>query len=489
MESINRIRGLRLLLGYLGYFMMMIGIIVLLPLVVILVEPTEIVDAYQWLFPGIASIFIGFLLSSLLKGKVPDKLDRHQDAVLITWFWLIAILISAMPFWISGHYTFTESIFESTSGYSTTGLSVVDVSTASKTMLLYRSLMQFFGGVGLILVLTSAISDRYGMRLYYAEGHNDKLLPNLARSARLILSFYITYIVLGSVAYVIFGMTPFDAINHAIASLSTGGFSTRPESIGYYQSLPIEIITIVLMILGSTNLIIHLMLVRGRIKQAFKHIESRLFIVITLLFMPILFFSITSTFGDLSFRVALFQYVSAITTTGFQTVPQFQGLPYIFNFGVIILMIVGGQAGSTSGGIKQYRIGLWIKQMYWNLQDKLSHMRTIRTRDIQRFGKRVIIHAEDLDHNNTFIALYMIILIVGTAIFMSFGYTMEASLFEFSSSLGTVGLSIGIIKQGLNPILLWTSILGMLFGRLEFYVIIYAFARGLSLFNKKKVLI
>jgi trk system potassium uptake protein TrkH len=481
------IKGYPMILGYLGFFMILIGFIILLPLVILIFDPTELDQAHFWIIPGVSSMIIGYLLSQILKGKTTSKLERHQDAVLLSLIWIFAILISSFPLLLSGNYTFTQSIFESTSGFSTTGLSVVDVTQASKMLLLYRSLMQFFGGIGLVLVLTSAISDKYGMRLYHAEGHNDKLLPNLARSARLIISIYSVYILIGTAVYVFFGMGFFDAINHAIASLSTGGFSTRATSIGYYQSVGIEVTTIVLMLLGSTNLIIHLFFFKGKFKKAFQHIEMQLFIVLTFVFLVLLWLSILYT-DNMGFRQVLFQYVSAITTTGFQTVPSFQGLPHLFNFGVIILMIIGGQAGSTSGGIKQYRIGLLLKEMYWNIRDRISHQRTIHTYDMYKFGKRIDVTQDDFHTNHTFINIYLLTLTLGTMIFMAYGYTLEESLFEFSSALGTVGLSIGITNMNMSPVLLWTSTIGMLLGRLEFYVLIIAFSKMILNLTKKKVL-
>ncbi|MCF7931116.1 MAG: hypothetical protein K9L02_06380 [Acholeplasmataceae bacterium] len=485
------VSGYPLLFGYLGYFLMMIGFIILLPLFAIIVYGEHTSEAKYFIIPGVTAIIIGYLLSQLLRNKETSKLERHQDIQLIFLVWVMAIICSAFPFVFSGEYNFTQAIFESTSGYTTTGLTVVDVTQASKAFLLFRSLLQFFGGVGLVLVITSAISDKYGMRLYYAEGHNDKLLPNLARSARLILSIYTIYIIVGSILYCIFGMSLFDAFNHAIASLSTGGFSTRMESIGYYQSFPIEVITMILMLLGSTNLIIHLFIFKAKFKKAFHHIEVKLFLILVAFFIPIMTLSLMNTNGDGMFqnlRVGLFQFLSAVTTTGFQTVEQFSGLPYMINLCVIILMIIGGGIGSTSGGIKQYRVALSMKNLYWSIRDKMSHQRTIHTNYVKKYGKDVIVTTEDAQNNQSFIMMYLLTLIFGALIFTSFGYTLEESFFEFSSALGTVGLSIGIISYQSHPIILWTTIVGMFIGRLEFYVFIIAMTKfGMDL-SKRKVL-
>lgn len=482
------IKGFPMIIGYMGYFMMMMGLILLLPLIVMIFYPNEQSFAYAWIIPGVLCLIIGYLFTLILHGREPLRLERHQDAVLLLMIWMIAIFVSAFPIYLLGDYSFTQSIFEATSGYSTTGLSVVDVAHASKTLLFYRSLMQFFGGVGLVLVLTSTLSDRYGIRLYTAEGHNDKVLPNLAKSARLILSLYTVYIVIGTIGYVMFGMNWFDAINHSTGSLSTGGFSTQAASIGHYHSAPIEWITIILMLLGSTNFIVHLWLLKGRLRLGIRHIEIYLFLVITPVMILIMWYALSTLSYPHALRVAIFQYVSAITTTGFQTLPTFQSLPPLFTFSVIMMMIIGGQAGSTSGGIKQFRIGLMLKGMYWSIRDRISHQRTIHAHDVYKFGKRLPIQDNDLHATHAFIMLYLLVLVIGTLIFTSYGYTIEESLFEFSSSLGTVGLSIGIIGSQTPSMLLWTSIIGMILGRLEFYVVIIALSTLLIKNNKKKVL-
>ncbi|HBG32633.1 MAG: potassium transporter [Tenericutes bacterium GWD2_38_27] len=485
------IKGYPMLLGYLGIFMMMIGLIVLLPLFILIFYPNEASQARFFIIPGTVSIILGYMLTLINRGKETEKLERHQDAVLIFSIWIIAILISSIPFMLSGTYNFSQSVFESTSGYSTTGLSVVDVTQASHMFLLFRALMQFFGGVGLVLVLTSAVSDKYGMRLYNAEGHNDKLLPNLLRSARLILSIYTSYIVIGSILYVIFGMPLFDAFCHAIASVSTGGFSTQSASIGYYDSLPIEIITMVLMLLGATNLIIHIYFFKGKIKKSLSHVELKLFAILTLIFLPLMILSVSSMYtGNLgeAIRTGLFQFMSAITTTGFQTVPTFTTLPHFFNISVIILMVIGGGIGSTAGGIKQYRVALSIKHIYWNLRDRLSNKKTLHTDYTSRFGKEIIVTDQELSGHSAHILLYLLTLGMGTLIFTFFGYSIGDALFEFASALGTVGLSIGVLSYSSHPVMLWTASIGMFLGRLEFYVVLIALSKMFLDLTKKRVL-
>ncbi len=475
MNEVKIIKGNRLLTYYLGVFIMMIGAILLLPLIIIPFYPDEIVLAKYFILPGIISLVLGYVIQFYFQNTTKGSLEKHQDAILVVFVWIIAIMIGSLPFYLTGNYTWVESLFEVTSGFSTTGLSVVDVTNVGHIFLIYRTILLFFGGIGFVLIITSAISDKMGMRLYFAEGHNDKLLPNLLKSARLILSIYMLYILVGIIAYVFAGMPVFDAINHAIASVSTGGFSTKAESIGYYDSISIEIITIVLMLLGGTNFLIHLKLLTGKWKILFKHNEIR-FVAITLLVSIPIMTALTVAYAQINFmeamRIVIFQLVSALTTTGFQTIPNFiNAIPQSFITSVIICMIIGGGFGSTAGGIKQYRVALAIKATYWNLQAQMTNKNVIKPHFIDKYGQKYLITDRAIYTNYSFISIYLLILITGTLIIQSFGYNFQDSLFEFASSLSTVGLSTGIVGKGAHPVILMTSMIGMFLGRLEFYVV------------------
>ena len=235
------LKSYKLIVYYLGVFMLMIGGIILLPILMLIFYPYEYKYAYCFIIPGIVFLLIGYLTIYFFNSVKKDNLLKNQDSLLVVLIWIMTILISSIPFMLTGKYNFTQSVFEATSGYSTTGLTVVDVSECPHIFLFYRSLMLFVGGIGLVLILTCALSDRYGLRLYNAEGHTDKLLPNLVKSARLIFSIYLGYIIIGTLAFYSFGMNLFDALNHSIACLSTGGFSTQVDSILHYHCLYISL--------------------------------------------------------------------------------------------------------------------------------------------------------------------------------------------------------------------------------------------------------
>lgn len=478
MKVEDEVSGWQLIVGYLGVVLMLIGAVILLPLLVLPAYPKEIDQIQYFLVPGVGAILIGYIMALLIKGKQTRRLEGHQDALIVVGSWLLAINSCAVPFIMTGKYNYTQAVFECTSGWSTTGLSIVDVTTCPKVFLMYRSVMLFFGGVGLVLVMISVLSDRYGMRLYSAEGHSDRLLPNLVKSARLIIAIYSGYILAGMILYMIFGMNWFDALNHSIAALSTGGFSTKAESIGYYNSFGIELVTVVLMLLGCTNFLAHLYLIKGKFKNFFCYCEVKFQLIICAVFTPII--GVLLLYGGFAgsmtkgLRDGLFQVATALTTTGFQTVPTFANWTSPLIMLMIILQLIGGGTGSTAGGIKQIRVYTALKSVYWSMRSKITHKRIVHSNSIRKLDGYEYLTDRERTANQDFVLLYLGVFALGTFILCMCGFPVGDSMFEFSSALGTVGLSVGITAYDASPVVLWTETAGMFVGRLEIYVIFVA---------------
>lgn len=478
-----------LIISYMGIFLIIIGVINLIPLLVLVAYPREFIYGKYFLSPGIISIILGLIIKKFIPIDKNKKLSVGEDAVIVTLTWILAIFISAMPFYLSNMLNFTQSIFEAVSGWTTTGLSVVDVDNCPKIYLIHRSIMNFFGGVGIVLVMVSALSATFGMSLYNCEGHQDNLLPNLLKSSRLILSIYTGYVVSGIVLYCIFGMPLFDAINHSIAALSTGGFGVRSESIGAYNSFSIELVTIILMLLGTTNFAAHLLLIRGKLKSFFKLGEVKFMFLILGLCIPLVgFFSLNQLYGNvyIGLRRSLFELVSALSTTGFSTVTYNDWNSFAI-FIMIILMIIGGGAGSTAGGIKLYRVYILCRNCIWNIKRQFMSPHLVNEDFVYKPEGKIYIKDEDRKDIANYAFIYMILYIVGVSIMLLNNYPLQDSLFEFASALGTVGLSVGITSPLAPPIILWIEIFGMLFGRLEIWVIIIAFIKIFNNLKKEKV--
>ena len=471
----------RLVFYYLSIFIMMIGCIQLLPMLVLPFYPEEISYAPCFIIPGVMSIFLGYLLRFFLKDTEIIKLEKNYDSLLVVLIWLSAILISTVPWMLKGDYNFTQACFEMTSGYSTTGLSVVDVGNTPHIFLMFRSITLFVGGVGLVLIITSVFSDRYGLNLYNAEGHNDRLLSNLTTSARLILGIYSAYILCGTIAYIFFGMPVFDAINTSIAALSTGGFSVLDDSIYGYHSLPIELVTIVLMILGQTNFMLHLNFFRRKFRNYFNHCETKFFIFNLVIFTYIMCMNLFKTgYTDnilTCLRISLFQFVTCITTTGFVSVADMSLLPPGFITIMILMMLIGGDQESTGGGIKQYRVIVVLKGIYYSIKESILNNNVFTSHKIWRVGEKYELDNEEIRLTSSYILFYLILFFMGSMIFTLYGYSLQDSMFEFSSAISTVGLSVGITNYYANNIILWTAMVGMFLGRMEIMVVFKAFLR------------
>lgn len=475
MDNIKTSSGYRLIFGYLGYFLIFIALIILLPLILLPFYPTETTYIYYFLIPAALTLVAGLLLSLLNYKRKLTNLKKNEDLLLVLLIWLAAILFSALPFTLSGTLTYSQSVFEITSGYTTTGMTIMDVEALPHVFLFYRSLTHYIGGVGLVLVLTSAITDKLGIKLFAAEGHDDRLLPNLRKTALFIFAIYTLYIALGTLLYALFGMPLFDALNHAISAVSTGGFSTRAASIAAYNSRPIEIVTIVLMVLGATNFMLHFYLFKRQFKKIIKHFETIFFLIYSVVFVTLLTLTLNVSYGSGSLRVTSFLFFSTMSSTGLLNGGfDFSAYSSAFIFLLIIVILIGGGIRSTAGGIKFYRVSLLLKSLQWNVGAKLRSRNVVKINYIYNLGTKQKITAKDIVDNNSFVVLYLLLILCGTFIFALFGYDLTAALFEVSSLIGNTGLTSGIMSVHSAQLLIWTGSLLMLLGRLEIYAVINA---------------
>jgi trk system potassium uptake protein TrkH len=282
-------------------------------------------------------------------------------------------------------------------------------------------------------------------------------------------------------------MNVFDSFCTSIAAVSTGGFSNNANSIGGYDSIAIEVITIVLMCLGSTNFLIHLYLVKRQFKKIWNHSEVRFSVVASIAIIPVMI-GICMVESKMSFaeslRVSAFQFYSSLSTTGFQNVASMKSLPSSFRGIMIVLMLIGGSVGSTAGGIKQSRVVGTIKGAFENIRNRDENYRVIKHEYIHQNGEEIIFTKDSFMSSASFTIAYLLIFFAGSFVFSLFGYSLGDSMFEFASSIGTVGLSVGITGFNAHPLILLTSICGMILGRLEIVVVFNAFGKLLRPFRK-----
>ena len=465
------------MLSIYGLLLVFAGGIHLLPLLALPFYPDELVEAVYIAAPAAIAMLIGFFLY-MLHRKSESNITAKRGAVLVCILWFSAVLITAAPYVISGRLNFTQAFFEGMNGWSTTSMTVLEAESLPHVLLLCRSFTNFFGGVGLICVVLSALSEAYGLRLYNAEGHSDKILPNLAKSARMILSLFAIYFAVGTAAYILAGMPVFDAIVHCITALSTGGTSTNGRSVILYNSLAIEIITMVLMLLGATNFLIHMMLIRRKFRQFVRTGEVRCFaflLVAGALLMSLSFYNTVYDSVGTSFRMGIFNTVSIITTTGLSTLPQYETLPFFSIALIIFFMLIGGSAGSTAGGIKIGRLYLIYKSLIWRIKRQFMSERNTKELSIYYPQGKVYIKEEHCFEAYNYVFLYVTVLFIGVLVLTAHGYSVQDSIFDFAAAMGTIGLSSGIVNLETPKVVLWTMSAGMFLGRLEIIVIFLAF--------------
>ena len=552
----KEVRGIPLLFGYFGIFLMFIGLAVLSPLLLLMFYPHEAKEYPAFLIPGLVTTAIGALLFfGLICRRPKGTLTPLQDLILVVGAWVLLVLSAAMPFLFYG-YTFTQSVFESTSGFTNTGLSVLDWSNqtyetyrvvrsatidgvgyqvtdvVSHVLFFHRAMTQFIGGTGLVLIVSSAVSERSSLNLYMLEGHNDKLLPNLVKSARLIFSLYLGIIAIGTLLYIAFGVSLFDAICHSMSAVATGGFSTKAGSINalaleasispygsaiispqIWRAVAVEIVTEMLMFVGGTNFVVHYGLIRRNWK-VLRHYEFYVMLATFLLFWPLLVAGMAQYYGG-SFwkgvRYGTFDLISAVSTTGYTASDNYQlhmvgtkMIPfpsYLFTL-IAILMCSGMQNGSTSAGIKQSRIGLAFLDVWWRIKDAIKKPEAIRIHSVYKFGTKTKVEQSEITEAHTYILFYVFLWILGSVLLSLIceanGASMRLAdgslhyfnfndcLFEFSSSLGGIGLSSGLTGFTTSNAILWIELIGMMLGRLEIFIYFILGGHILHLFRKKK---
>jgi trk system potassium uptake protein TrkH len=471
-------RRYRAILAYTGQVSLVSGLLILSPLLLLVLYPDELPSAWAFLVPGLALAAVSLLLWRTLTPGTSVSLTMQEGAVIVVLSWLLAILVGAIPFAASG-LSFTHALFESTSGWTTAGLSVVDVESASPLILFYRSVIQLAGGAGLAIIMLSALGGPVGPGLSVAEGRSEQLVPHVRRSIRLVLNLYVGYIVAGILALRLVGMNWFDAVNHAFSAVSTGGFSTRAESIAYWNNPAIEAVIIVLMLLGTLNFLTAYTLLQRKGRAVMRNSEVRQTAFFIALGVVVLLLGVTgglyATLGE-RLRVSIFNTISALSTTGFATVDYrpWNGLGWLL---LIAFMLIGGGTGSTAGGIKQYRIHVLYRGLLWEFRRRLLPRRAITEPDAWKGEERQFITDRHLRSVALFVFLWIVAFLVGSGLIAAYGFPLGDSLFEFASALSTVGISVGITSPNAPTGVLWIEIAAMFLGRLEFFAVVVGVAR------------
>ena len=440
--------------------------------------------SHSFISASFVTIFIGvlFILANLEK---EFKLNLRQTFLFSSLAWIMVAVFGSLPFLLSTQeFSFSEAFFESMSGITTTGATIIsDLDGSPKSILLWRAIMQWLGGIGIVVMAITILPllKVGGMQLFKMEGPDstEKILPRTIEVAAIIISTYIILTFFCGFFYWIFGMTIFDSVSHAMTTIATGGFSTHNDSIGFFKKSNIEIVASVFIILGSIPFISYLKFVRGNRKVFFQDVQIKgliylLIISITIMFVYLLFINYEKGLLD-KIRISSFNVISILSGTGYVT-DDF-GLWGKFSLVFfLLLMFIGGCAGSTACGIKIFRLQMLLIFLKNQIKKLLSPNSVI----ITKYNNQKI--------SDNFINSVIIFIFTFLFIFLIIAMLLSISGLDFITSISGAASSISNVGPGLGNVIgpngnykdipdlsKWILSVGMLLGRLELFAVLVLF--------------
>jgi trk system potassium uptake protein TrkH len=470
------------ILQIVGLIILFIGLTMLLPLgFAIKNQDHTAMDFFQAMA---VSIGVGGGLYLLFRADKGHTVTHREGMSIVTLGWIGAGLFGALPFYLSGSIPgFTDCIFETFSGFTTTGSTILgDIESLPPGILMWRSLIQWLGGMGIVLLSLAILPflGVGGMQLYKAEVPGptpDKLRPRIRDTARLLWQVYLLLSVLELIFLFAGGMSFFDALCHTFTTMPTGGFSPKNASIGHYDSLYFDLVITFFMFMAGVNFALHFQLLKGNAVSWWRSPEFRLYFVLTLAITAIvtlcIYDSIYASLGQ-ALRHSLFQVVSILTTTGFGTADYELWAP-LAQILLLLCMVIGGSAGSTSGGVKIMRGILLIKQAQRELM-RLVHPRAVVPVKLSRN----IVSDEIVSGVVGFFLLYLALAVLSMCILAALGVDMITSIGAVIACISNIGPGLGQVGPTDNfghlPALAkWILTFCMLLGRLEIYTVIVFF--------------
>jgi trk system potassium uptake protein len=475
----------KLIFRIIGGLLLFEGVFLLSAIIVALIYNEHVISHFL-ITSGIA-IFFGLFFFITGKNASPT-IGKREGSVIVTSIWIWFSIIGLLPYWLSGSIpNFTDAFFETMSGFTTTGASILnDIESLPFSMLYWRSLTQWIGGLG-IIVISIALLPIFGfssVQLFSAEATGptkDKIHPKMSETAKRLLAIYVIMTISEVLLLVIAGMGWFDAVNHSFTTMATGGFSTKQASIGYWSSPAIQYIITFFMFFAGVNFTLFYFLVKGKFLRIKENEELRFFVILTfiltgLMAFSIVDFSIPVSFGQLEkvFRDSLFTVISMITTTGYITIDYMQFKPVVWLL-LLIAMLTGASAGSTAGGMKMIRVLLVVKYAYYEFK-RIIHPNAFFP---VRYNQHVV-RDEVITRVLAFIMLYIMIIVMGAIVLSFTGMGFLESISGMVTCISDVGPGLGSIGPAFSfseipTFSKWFLSFVMLIGRLEVFTVLIIF--------------
>lgn len=465
----------------LGWLLTGVGVVLWVPLATALAFGERI---YPLAGSSIACLVVGLSLVASVR-PVDPGLRNRDGFMVVSMGWILCSLFGALPYLLADVLGPVDALFESASGFTTTGSTVLnDIEVLPRSLLLWRAITQWLGGMGIIVFALAIlpILGIGGMQLFKAEIPGptaDKLRPRIVSTARRLLYVYVGFTAAECVLLVAAGLSFYEAVCHALTTISTGGFSTRNLSVGGFASPLVEWIVICFMLLGGINFALHYRLLRGDVRTVSRDPELRYFLGTVVVAAGIVTWSLFHEGFEPGheLRAALFQVVSLVTTTGYGTA-DFETWPALCIVVLLPLMVLGGMAGSTSGGVKDVRIVLSFHVLR-NALERSLHPHSVGS--IKYAGESV--PASVLAGVWAFLTAYLAIAVLATAVMAAAGYDLATAGSAALTAIGNVGPALGPLgpTESFAGVPAWaklTLVFCMIAGRLEIYTFVMLFVPG-----------
>lgn len=481
----NKEFNLRLVLRVMGNLTLVEGFVLLGACLIPIIYGEN--DAFYFLLSAIISF--AFSGISLFFGKNPSpSIGKREGSVIVTFTWIIFSLIGMLPFWLSGSIpSFTDAFFETISGFTTTGASILNnIEDLSHGMLFWRSMTHWMGGLG-IIVISLAILPVFsvsGTQLFAAETTGptkDKIHPKINETAKRLFLIYIILTIAETILLLFGGMNLFDAVNHSFATIATGGFSTKQASVGYWDSAYIQYVISVFMILSGVNFSLYYFGFKNKFNKVRENEELRYYLFLLFFFIAVVAVSLIDFSKPFSlpiiekaWRDSMFTVSSLMTTTGFCTVDYMYWKPLTWVI-LLIVMLTGASAGSTSGGIKMIRVVISAKTCYYEFR-RLIHPNAVIP---VRYNGHLV-REDILTRVLAFTLLYLVVAAFGILVLAVSGMGFMESVGGMITCLGGVGPGLGLVGPAGNfydipEFSKWFLSLMMLAGRLELFTVFLLF--------------
>ena len=477
-------RDFRPILNILGLLLCIESLALLIPMIFDYINNNE--DWKQFFFISCLTFFIGLVLYVGFKNE-KLKINLRQAFLLTILSWLVIALFGSLPFmYSSSSLNFTNAFFESVSGITTTGSTVIsNFDSLSEGVLIWRSLLQWFGGIGIIVLAVAILPTLQigGMQLLHME-HDDpyeKTLPKINKFIFEIILLYFGLTILCLFSYYFNGMNAFDSLIHSMTTISTGGFSNKSLSFGYFDSQTLESISILFMILGSLPFVIFIKFIHGQKNSLFKDDQIRLFIFLLVSIVLISCFWVKHYLNiewSSALRLTTFNITSILTGTGYTSTNynNWGGFGLII---ILMIMFIGGCAGSTTGGVKIFRFQILFRGVRLQIK-KLTQPHAVF---LMKFNKKTVTE-NTYTSIISFFFIYILLFILSSVILSFLGFDFLTALSASASAISNVGPGVGEIigpngnYSGINEIGKWVLAFTMLIGRLEIFTILVLFSKN-----------